>query len=233
MLLEYLSKCEIPPGEQRYILLLKPFYAILYDASANCSVASFEISKEIPPLTNRHIKARRQGWVEDSVKNLLIDDQHLTSTFERGHFVPHGNWNYNKNMVLEMFVTTNAFPQLSDFNAYKDVEQFGRQELSKLYEISTHNFQIENCTRIIKVFLWMRNSSVRALIFDFPNTIETFNTLSPLEKRYGGSFIADRSTLQCLPIQYIMDDNFVFIHENPIVGRSWKRQLMNIIANDE
>lgn len=231
-LMELSRKCSLKKSMVgKCSLLVKGFYVLLYDDSNSCTVASLEYFDRTFKIN--YEKSRRQNWMEDSVTNRLIDESQVCQRtnvkgadgFERGHFVSHGNWNYNKKMVREMSVTTNAFPQLKGFNGYKDVEVFGGQ-LSSSVDYFAITCPIDDCRRIVKVIVCTKNNSTAILTFDFPNTKKAYDALTPAERRCGGSFMTDSSILSKLPFDIDIAKDAVFIQKE---GLMWKRQTIKAI----
>lgn len=212
-------------------MLLKAFYIQLYDDTHNCPVASFELLKKGHQWANG--KAKRQEWKADSVKNSLFDDEPFSKNtiFERGHFVRHGNWNCNKKMVSEMSVMTNAFPQVKEFKGYMDAEEFGSM-LSRHIDAFIITCPIDKCERVVKVFLWTTKSSTVILPFSFPNTEDSCGNLPSNEKRFGGSFITNRSILRHLPFEIENVKDAIFIQEEPLLQGKWKQQIIKSIGKD-
>lgn len=212
--------------------MLKGFFILLYDKRSNRTVASFEVLKEGHLLDRK--KCDRQGWVEDSVTNLLFDEECFkirSTAYERGHLICHGDWNFNKKMVSEMSVMTNAFPQIKGFVGYMDVEQFGRM-LSKHTDVLVVTCLVDNCERIVKVFLWTSKNSPGILAFSFPNTQHAFGHLSTDQRKCGGSFITNRSILGQLPFKIGNADAATFLQEAPITEKKWKQRIIKAIRGN-
>lgn len=254
---EFAKTLQFKENRKRYKILYKAGFLLLFDIELNKTIASFEyLKRDEYPLRERE-RARsgsderretktskkeiRPSWTDDpQVPDVILQ---ITEGYERGHIATYSNHKAKKETRYESCHHTNGFPQITNFHAYRQVEEWARQIFWKCNEAVVITFlQYKQNGRPSSVFKILKrkcdSGHVKSVmtIFQFPNikkdSTRKYNKQKHKGQKEDSSFHYLRSVedLNHLPFSFTLKNHGkAYVHGDMITGRNWKSALENVV----